>query len=88
MSLTITDGLLLILVFIAAFSAFKAIRGSQSFSEAQEKRIVKLEENDERKDKEIATLKEAVVERDKEIIVLRHELKLAKDRIELLESLR
>ena len=84
----LTDTLLIILVAISFFSAFRALKESHSFSKSQEKRIVKLEENDEKKDVEIAALKEMVVERDKKIFVLEHELKLAQGRIELLESLR
>jgi Tfp pilus assembly protein PilN len=86
--MSITDLLLIVLVIIALFAAFRALRENHSFSESQEKRIVKLEKNDEKKDAEIANLKEMVVERDKKIIVLEHDLKLAKERIELLESLR
>lgn len=86
--MSLTDVLLIVLVFVALFAAFRALKENHSFSEAQEKRMTKLEENDEKKESEIATLKEAVVERDKKIIVLEHELRLAKDRIELLESLR
>lgn len=86
--MSLADVLLIVLVVVSLFAAFRALKENHSFSESQERRIVKLEENDEKKDIEIASLKEMVVERDKKIIVLEHDLKLAKDRIELLESLR
>lgn len=86
--MSLTDVLLIVLVLVALFAAFRALRENHYFSESQEKRIAKLEINDEKKDEEIATLKEMVTDRDKKIIILEHELKLAKDRIELLESLR